>query len=78
MKARVGRSVFTEPSLVIEDKFSDIEDKTLHYNFNAALHRDETPIVIDTGASFSLTPFKEDLWRDRRNKHGRPTTHAVH
>ena len=61
MKASLGRSVFPGPPLVLEDKFSDIEDKTLHYNFNAALHRDETPIVIDTGASFSLTPFKEDF-----------------
>ena len=44
---------------IVEECLLD-EKKKLINSFQAVM-RDEVPVVIDTGASFSLTPFREDF-----------------
>ena len=44
---------------VVEQSLLD-EDSKLFHAFQAVM-RDEVPVVIDSGASYSLTPFIEDF-----------------
>ena len=85
MSASIQRGVDLVTPLIVDDKFGDISDATLHHGFNAALQRDETPVVIDTGASYSLTPFREDFYgkikgtdmEDLQGLSGRAKVHGV-
>ena len=58
MRARINQRSRVMPPIVEE---SVIDEKSRLFHSFQAVMRDEVPIVIDTRASFSLSPFKDDF-----------------
>lgn len=59
MRAGVDMNTTLPMAPVVEEGM--LEEKTKLFAGFQAVMRDEVPVVIDTGASFSLSPFEEDF-----------------